>query len=755
MSFAEFRLLCLPVLRSLSALLLLVACGVAPAAPAAAPWELGRGWFPGADRVAPADGTPPAAAVYRGSELLGYLFQTDQVERIPAYSGKPVNTLVGIDRSGRISGAQVLEHHEPILLVGIPETRLGEFIAQYVGKRVTDRVKVGAANREGYVGVDAITGATVTVMVINEGIMRSAHRVAVARGLIGEAAAVQRAPARVKADVYAPADWQQLSGDGSVRTLRLTRADVQRAFDNTAAAGVERPTPEQLDEPFVELAWAYLNPPTIGRSLLGDAAYARLMAGLAPGEHAIAVLGNGYSFKGSGYVRGGIFDRVQLRQNDQAISFRDSDFQRLSDVYAPGMPRFREMVIFFIREHYHFDPGTPWQLELLVRRQTGPLDSVFTSFSGGYETPARYLELPAAPLPAPAAPGSSTTGAPQAAVTAAADATALAPMEPIWKAVWRERGFRIAVLGAGLTLLTLILLFQDVLVTRPRLLPWLRNGFLLWTLLFIGWYGLAQLSVVNVLTFTNALIAGFRWDTFLIDPMMFILWGFVAATLLLWGRGVYCGWLCPFGALQELVNELALKLGIRQWRLPFAVHERLWAVKYLILLGLFAVSLQSLGEAEQLAEIEPFKTAITLRFVREWGFVAWALGLVLVSAVNRKFYCRYLCPLGAALAIPARLRLFDWLKRRRECGKPCQICAEECEVQAIHPTGQINANECHYCLDCQVTYFDDGKCPPLVDKRRKRDKAAALAAGREVGREAGAPAAAFDGPRRFVRPPAP
>ena len=254
-----------------------------------------------------------------------------------------------------------------------------------------------------------------------------------------------------------------------------------------------------------------------------------------------------------------------------------------------------------------------------------------------------------------------------------------------------------------------------------------------WTLLFIGWYGLAQLSVVNVLTFTNALIAGFRWDTFLIDPMMFILWGFVAATLLLWGRGVYCGWLCPFGALQELVNELALKLGIRQWRLPFAVHERLWAIKYLILLGLFAVSLQSLAEAERLAEIEPFKTAITLRFVREWGFVAYALGLVLVSAVNRKFYCRYLCPLGAALAIPARLRLFDWLKRRRECGKPCQICAEECEVQAIHPTGQINANECHYCLDCQVTYFDDGKCPPLVDRRRKRDKAAALAAGREVG----------------------
>ena len=132
---------------------------------------------------------------------------------------------------------------------------------------------------------------------------------------------------------------------------------------------------------------------------------------------------------------------------------------------------------------------------------------------------------------------------------------------------------------------------------------------------------------------------------------------------------------------------------------------------------------------------------------------AWALALVAVSVVNRKFYCRYLCPLGAALAIPARLRLFDWLKRRRECGKPCQICAEECEVQAIHPTGQINANECHYCLDCQVTYFDDGKCPPLVDKRRKRDKAAALATGRAQAPAAAAPA--FGEPRTFVRPQRP
>jgi NosR/NirI family nitrous oxide reductase transcriptional regulator len=113
-----------------------------------------------------------------------------------------------------------------------------------------------------------------------------------------------------------------------------------------------------------------------------------------------------------------------------------------------------------------------------------------------------------------------------------------------------------------------------------------------------------------------------------------------------------------------------------------------------------------------------------MRFDRQWPFVVYAVGLVAVSLVNRKFFCKYLCPLGAALTFPARFRIFDWLRRRKECGHPCQTCAVECEVQAIRPTGEINPNECHYCLDCQVTYWNAYKCPPLVERRRRREKSA-------------------------------
>jgi NosR/NirI family nitrous oxide reductase transcriptional regulator len=431
------------------------------------------------------------------------------------------------------------------------------------------------------------------------------------------------------------------------------------------------------------------------------------MQDLKPGEQAIAVLGRGlFSYKGSGYVRGGIFDRVQLRQFGNVISFRDMDHQRLSDVFAKGMPEFTEMSIFIVREPARFDAGSPWSLELLVRRQTGPLSGTFSSFELPYQLPEPYLERP---LPSP---------------------EELAALEeagrPMWLTIWYQKSFQITVLGTALLLLTVILFLQDTFTRRPRFLHWLRRGYLAFTVVFLGWYALGQLSVVNVLTFVHALFEHFRWELFLTDPLIFMLWVFAAASILLWGRGVFCGWLCPFGALQELINEAARTLKIPQYELPFAVHERLWAIKYIILLLLFGISLESMSTAELFAEVEPFKTAITLRFDRQWWFVAYAVALLVINVFTRKVYCRYICPLGAALAIPTKLRLFDWLKRRKDCGTPCQLCAKECEIQAIHPDGRINANECHYCLDCQMTYHNENKCPPLINKRKKRGKPAPI-----------------------------
>ncbi len=681
---------------------------LAALSPAAAePWL--DHYFADADQIVDADEEIPVQAALRDGEIVGYVFETVDFAPIPAYSAKPVNMRVGLDLDGRVTGVEVLEHHEPIMLVGIPETRLDEFVEQYRGKSVDERVRVGLSRRvrEGQVTVDAVSGATVTVVVMGDSIMRAARIVANELG-IRDIEAVARQEAEVRQDVFEPMDWEELKEAALLGHLYLTWGEVDEAFVGTEAEDVDVAPEGQEEETFIDLYFGYLDVPTIGRNLLGDERYERLMERLDEDERAFFVGASGrYSFKGHGFARGGIFDRFQFVQGDSIIQFRDTDMIRLYNLDpAVGRTDFREQEIFVMRSGVVFDPGMPYDFELLVMRQYAPLDSEFVSFDASHEIPDDYILRPEPP-----------------------------PDEdrPLWISVWEDRVFHIVVLVAGLLVLTLILLFQDVLARRPVFLWYLRKGFLIYTIVFIGWYALAQLSVVNVLTFTNSLFTDFRWSTFLMDPMMFILWTFVAVSLLLWGRGVFCGWLCPYGAAQDMVNNVARYFRVPQFNVPFAVHERLWALKYIILLALFAVSLHSLAQAEIYAEVEPFKTAVLMQFQREWGFVLYALALLAISAVNHKFFCRYICPLGAALAIPARIRLFAWLRRHPECGKPCQICANECEIQAIHPDGEINANECHYCLDCQVTYWNDRKCPPMINRRKRRERASRQAA--ESGEE--------------------
>ena len=652
--------------------------------------------FPEASHLSDFDNDLAVWTVKQDEKVLGYAFETDDHVRVPAYSGKPVNLLVSFNNEGTFKNIWVLEHHEPILLAGIPEQKLRDFSAQYSGKNLTDKIRVGHSTDPAALTIDAITGATVTVLVVNNTIMKASRKVAQKLGILSASVGTVHQAAIVKAEVFSAADWLTLTGDGSIRHLHLDRAQVDDAFKNTEGEGFDEATAELKKDTFIDMFYAYLNAPTIGKNLLGESEFQWLSNELKPGEHAIAVLATGpYSFKGSGFVRGGIFDRLQLRQGDNSINFRDTDYYRLTDIYTAGTPKFKEMAIFIIREQFDFDPGSLWDIELLVRRQTGPLSSAFVNFSGAYQIPEAYITRPE-----PVVINESEEQA-------------------VWVAIWQQKAFSIGVLIVSLLFLGVIIFMQDWIVRRPRLLENLRRGFLIYTVLFIGWYALGQLSVVNVLTFTHAMMGDFRWELFLMDPIIFILWGFVAATTLLWGRGVFCGWLCPFGALQELINEVARKLNVKQYALPFHLHERLWAVKYIIFLALFAISMESMSTAERFAEVEPFKTTILLAFQREWWFVSYAIILLFISLFTQKVYCRYICPLGAALAIPTKLRLFDWLIRRKECGQPCQLCAVKCEIQAIHPDGRINANECHHCLDCQMTYYNDHKCPPLILKAKK------------------------------------
>lgn len=679
---------------------------------------------PGADRFGPIQEEPAMAPAYKGDDIVGYVFLNSDHANSTGYSGKPIQIMVGLDKDGTIVGLKLVKHSEPIVLVGIPQQRVEDYLKSFIG---FNPIRAAAEN-SGPPKADIVSGATVTVLVAGESIMQSAFRVSRALGLGGFASASEATGGKRAIDMNAGelADWQTLIGEGSVRRLHLSVGDVNQAFERSGnRAAAARPAKGAPEDTFIDLYAAVVSQPAIGKSLLGEAEFANLQRLLVPGQHAVLIAGEGaYSFKGSGYVRGGIFDRIELVQGAETIRFRDRHDRRVGSIKAAGVPKLKEMDVFIIPEGVEFDPAEPWQLQLLVQRATGPLDKAFVSFDLSYQLPARYT---VAISPAPeAASGSRATAAPVANAEAAQPATESTDEVPLWQRIWQSRIAAIAMLIAMLITLTAIFFFQDVLVKREVLFDRIRLGFLAVTLVWLGWTAQAQLSVVNVLTFVNALRADFQWSNFLLDPLIFILWFAVAAALLFWGRGPFCGWLCPFGALQELANRAAKALKVPQLKIPWPVHERLWPMKYIIFLVLFGVSLGSLAYAEALAEIEPFKTAIILRFMRDWWFVALAAALLLPGLFVERFFCRYLCPLGAALAIPGRMRMFDWLKRYRECGNPCRRCFNECPVEAIHPEGHINPNECISCLHCQVLYRHESKCPVLIQRRVKREKRLAL-----------------------------
>ncbi|MCG7393220.1 NosR/NirI family protein [Microvirga sp. ACRRW] len=697
-------------------------------------------FFPGADRFGAPQGDPPLVPIHQGDRLLGYVYLNTDVTNATGYSGKPINLLVGIDPNGVITAIKLVDHKEPIVLVGIPERRIVDAVNTLVGKDM----KPVATGAERPPQVDIVSGATVTVLVMGDSVVRSAVRL-IRSGRLGAAQgtpATATAPAAVKSVDLSKSeirDWQSLLGDGSVRRLSLTVGEVNDRFaqaGNREAAN----NPETADpnDTFIDLYVAPVSVPAIGRSLLGDVAYEQLKARLKPDQQAVVVAGEGaYSFKGSGYVRGGIFDRIELLQEGQGTRFRDRNHTRLGDLAAAGAPALREIALFVVPEDFRLDLTEPWQLQLLVQRNVGARDKAFLTFDLEYILPDQYLrvEQPPARATAPQDPAQAqvqpapSISAPAPAASSLSDANALAAgeiEEPLWLKIWKTNTVSIGITAFALFVLTAIFFFQDALVRRPAVYIWVRGAYLTFTLVWLGWYANAQLSVVNVLTFTNSLITDFNWEFFLAAPLIFILWAAVAAGLLFWGRGPFCGWLCPFGALQELTNTVARWLKVPQITVPWGLHERLWPIKYVIFLGLFGLSLYDVALAETFAEVEPFKTSIILKFVRDWPFVIYALALLSVGLFIERFFCRYLCPLGAALAIPGKIRTFEWLRRWPECGSPCQRCAKECPVQSIHPEGQINVNECIYCMHCQELYHDDQRCPHMIQVRLKREKREAL-----------------------------
>ena len=681
--------------------------------------ELAQEFFPEATKIGRLEGDVPSAAISSENNLLGYLFITRDITSSLGYSSQVFDIVVGLKLDGRLAGAKVIDHLEPIIGMYTPDGELVMplFTAQYKDLDIRLPIKINLLRTEGPGDLDGISSATVSAVLFNGAILRAARTLALYKGM--------RLSDEPVIDIvsYEKALFDHLVADGSVGRLTLTLHDLKNIgldkpeiTNRTGVADIYRysaqfagNTPVAAEQKEVKRGYKdtdrnlvidlYVAPvitPTIGRNLLGDKWYDIFVAGRDPKETTLVVAGLGrYPLDGEPHIASGNFKRMAIIQDKKRFQLSKEHFRNLGFLHGEDKPFFAEAGIYRIPPEAGIDPVKPWKFELLVESRDKAKNKYFYI---NYNMKEKYIIQPDG-----------------LDVIANND-------EPVWYAAWESQRINLSLLFLTLAILSFVLWKVDNIVKRDIVWKSFRYLFLIWVLIWLGFYAGGQITIISLLTWLTAPYHKTSWDVLLSDPLLVSLMLFVIVSFVLWGRGIFCGWLCPFGALQELLAKIAKFMRVKQIQISYRAHQVLWPIKYFLLFGLIGIAFYSTSSLNYATEIEPFKTAISMKFNREWYFVAYAIVLLFIGLFIERFFCRFLCPLGAVMAIGGKLRIFETLKRRKECGSPCKLCSNECPINAIKPSGEIIMDECFYCLDCQSLYYNEHKCPPLVKVRKKNTR---------------------------------
>ena len=479
---------------------------------------------------------------------------------------------------------------------------------------------------------------------------------------------------------------------GIAQPLAITNADVEAAFANTRWADEDEEARLNPGGSYIEMWVIDVGPASIARAVLDDATMESLDRLLSEHEESVLLLANGREgLVDENFVRNTVPDRIAARQDDFPLDVRHADVEV---GLTGGVPEFEQAMLLRIDRRFGFDPTRPWELEYRAIRARGSFrpEREARAFTVDYAAPSRFFDR------------QETINPPSAVRDAILD-----------------RAVDIAGLVIFLGVLFWLMTRRLRPLARNRYFPLFRFGTLMVMVVGIGWWGQGQLSIVTPLAVVDAVANGRSLDFLLYDPFSLLLWVVTLVSIVIWGRGFFCGWACPFGALQEFTYAIGRRLNLPRIRIRPRVDAHLKKVKYAVLAVLVAATFVSPSTASALVEVEPFKTAITLGFDRAWPFVLYAGFWLVLGFFLFKAFCRWICPLGAALALAGRVRKFDWIDRRAECGSPCQFCKARCDYGAIDRSGRIDYAECFQCLECVRIIETPTLCVPdrLVLKKQR------------------------------------
>ena len=296
-----------------------------------------------AAKLAEVPAWPLSSELTPNSGPLGYVFESIDLAPIPGFEGSPFNLLIAIDAKGNFMSVEVLRQHEPVFLSGLGIVPLQDFVAQYAGKNIRQRISIaniyGERNRvnrdSGQVVLDGVSKATASIHVVNQTVLASA--LAVARARLGLATPGQQVAATVRPELFEKKDFASLLRDGEIVHRKWRNGEVETLFAGTEGSGLDPLATSEPDADFVDLYVAYLNAPSIGRALLGDAGYDKLLGRLQPGQAAYWVASAGRQpLIDADFVRGSVPARLALSQDGQPLEARDADLEPQPPAGAPA-----------------------------------------------------------------------------------------------------------------------------------------------------------------------------------------------------------------------------------------------------------------------------------------------------------------------------------------------------------------------------------------------------------------------------------
>ena len=181
----------------------------------------------------------------------------------------------------------------------------------------------------------------------------------------------------------------------------------------------------------------------------------------------------------------------------------------------------------------------------------------------------------------------------------------------------------------------------------------------------------------------------------------------VPVTILL-GR-FFCGWMCAFGSFTDFIYYVFHKAFPKKWKVNEQADKWMKFIKYGVL-GVLVVAVWSFGSTafSTASPWDAFGMLLSIGKMPDFSYVISNLtigfvilvGITIASALVERFFCRYLCPMGAIFAIVSKLRIAKIKKPSEKCGK-CRICTNSCAMGIpLYKMDSVSSGECINCMKC-------------------------------------------------------